>query len=299
MDYSFPHYLLSKQSVDDRALNRTVLEAMQASLPETSVNMVEVGAGIGSMLRRLLRWEALPARVDYSLVDVMPENIRSARDWLPEWAVPGGYQVKPLTGGDIRLSASSSVVQTHFIQADVFDYIQSQPGPADLLIAHALLDLLPLPGSLPKLFSLVKPDGLAWLTANFDGLTTFEPVVDPALDAHIERLFHGTMDERITNGVLSGDSRTGRHLFAHLEQAGVQIVSAGASDWVVYPLQGQYPADEAYFLRFILSFFETSLSGHPDLDPAQFSRWLAARRAQVDQGKLVYIAHQLDFLVRV
>ncbi len=175
----------------------------------------------------------------------------------------------------------------------------SQSSPADLLIAHALLDLLPLPGSLPKLFSLVKPGGLAWLTANFDGLTAFEPVIDPALDAHIETLFHQTMDERITKGRRSGDSRTGRHLFAYLEQAGALVLSAGASDWVVYPVHGQYLADEAYFLKFILHFFETSLTGHPELDQAQFARWLAQRRAQVENGELVYIAHQMDFLVRV
>jgi hypothetical protein len=299
MEYSFPHYLLSKQSVDDRALNRAVLDVMKAGLPETSATIVEVGAGIGSMAKRLLGWDVLPARVDYTLVDVMPENMDFARDWLPEWASQNRYQVESLTGEAVRLSGPACDIQIHFIQADVFDFIQSRPAAADLLIAHALLDLLPLPESLPKLFSLVKPGGSAWLTANFDGLTSFEPVSDPALDARIVTLFHKTMDERITNGVRSGDSRTGRHLFSHLEQAGAQIVSAGASDWVVYPLRGQYPADEAYFLQFILYFFESSLTGHPDLDPAQFAGWLAARRRQVERGELVYIAHQLDFLVRV
>ena len=299
MDYSFPHYLLSKQSVDDRALNRTVLDVLKASLPGSNLTIIEVGAGIGSMLKRLLRWDILPAHVDYSLVDVMPANISFVRGWLPEWAAQNAYQVESMAGDVIRLSSPACVVQTHFIQADVFDFIQSQPGAADLLIAHSLLDLLPLPESLTKLFSLVKPAGLAWLTAAFDGLTAFEPVIDPALDARIETLFHKTMDERITNGIRSGDSRTGRHLFAYLGQSGAEILSAGASDWVVYPHQRQYPADEAYFLQFILYFFETSLTGHPDLDQAQFTRWLAARRAQVERGELVYIAHQMDFLVRV
>jgi SAM-dependent methyltransferase len=299
MEYSFPHYLLSKQSVDDRALNRLVLDDLKARLPVTSMNVIEVGAGIGSMLRRLLGWRVLPPMADYTLVDLMPENISFARDWLPEWAGQNKVQVETLTGGDLRLSASASVVQIHFVQADVFDFVGSQPGRADLLIAHALLDLLPLPESLPKLFSLIQPGGLAWLTANFDGLSAFEPVIDPLLDAQIELLFHKTMDERITGGVRSGDSRTGRHLFAYLEQAGAEIVSAGASDWVVYPLQGRYPADEAYFLQFILNFFETSLSGCPELDQVQFAGWLAARRLQAERCELVYIAHQMDFLVRV
>jgi hypothetical protein len=299
MKFSFPQYLLSKQSVDDRALNRTVLEALRTSLPRMHLNVTDVGAGIGSMLARLLRWQLLPASADYTLVDEMPENIAFARRWLAEWAVQNNCPIEKRRGGDLHLTAPAGLVQAHFVQADVFDYGLSAPPPADLLIAHAFLDLLPLPGSLPRLFALVKPGGLAWLTINFDGLTAFEPPIDPALDARIEQLFHQSMDERITNGIRSGDSRTGRHLFGYIEEAGATILSAGASDWLVYPQQGRYPADEAAFLRFILHFFETSLIGCPDLDPAQFAGWLAQRRSQVDEAKLIYIAHQLDFLVRV
>jgi SAM-dependent methyltransferase len=299
MDYSFPHYLLSKQSVDDRALNRSVVDELKGSLPGTSLKVIEVGAGIGSMLRRLLRWNILKESVDYTMVDLMSENTDFAHGWLPEWAVHNGCKVDLLPGGDIRLNSNAVDVQIHFVPSDVFDFINLKPDQADLLIAHALLDLLPLPQSLSRLLSLVKPGGLAWLAANFDGVTSFEPLLDPALDSQIESLFHKTMDERITNGTPSGDSRTGRHLFSYLEQAGATIVAAGASDWVVFPVHGRYPADEANFLRFILHFFETSLSSRPELDAGKFSGWLAARQAQIDRGELVYIAHQLDFLVRV
>ena len=285
--------------MDDRALNRTVLAALQANLPGAAIDIVEVGAGIGTMLGRLLRWNILPVSIDYTLVDEMSENIAYARRWLPEAVAQNGLAAESLADGSLRLSAPAGLVQAHFVQSDVFDYILSAPPCADLLIAHAFLDLLPLPASLVKLFALLKPGGLAWLTINFAGMTTFEPVIDSALDALIERLFHKTMDERITNGVRSGDSRTGSHLFGYLQQAGATILSAGASDWLVYPQQGRYPTDEAAFLRFILHFFESSLTGHPELNQARFTRWLRLRRAQVERGELVYIAHQLDFLVRV
>ena len=137
------------------------------------------------------------------------------------------------------------------------------------------------------------------MTLNFDGSTIFEPVIDPAFDAIVEALYHRSMDERITGGQPSGDSRTGRHLFAHLRRAGAEILEAGASDWVVFPRQGGYPADEAYFLHFILHFFESSLKGYPDMDQQRFARWLEVRHAQVERGELVYIAHQIDFLARV
>ncbi len=102
------------------------------------------------------------------------------------------------------------------------------------------------------------------------------------------------MDTRPTGG----DSRSGRHLFGHLKQAGVDILAAGASDWVVYPVNGAYPAEEAYFLHFILHFFETSLAHHPELDPRLLEAWIKQRRAQIERAELVYIAHQMDFLIR-
>jgi hypothetical protein len=329
MIYSFPRYLLAKQTVDDHALNRVVLDVLKSALSVYPfLSVVEVGAGIGTMLARLLRWDILPPSVDYTLVDEMPENVAFAREWLPRWARENGYEVEILPDETIRFSASQSTptpssVSVHFVCADVFDYIRS-PAPAagqvsasspDLLIAHAFLDLLPMPESLPKLFSLVKPGGLAWLTINFDGVTTFEPPIHSSvngirfsasqsarasasssdnLDAAIERLYHQTMDTRPTGG----DSRSGRHLFGYLKQAGGEILSAGASDWVVYPVNGQYTADEAYFLHFILHFFENSLHDHPELDSTQFATWLATRRAQIDRGELVYIAHQMDFLYK-
>jgi SAM-dependent methyltransferase len=300
MDYSFPHYLLSKQSVDDRALNRTVIDSLRAALTEIlpsqdTFRIIEVGAGIGTMLARLLRWGLLPfPMVEYILVDEMPENIVYARQWLSQWAKENGYAIR--TSGDIiSLSAHQCVIEVHLVCSDIFAYIASSPTPSQLLVAHAFLDLLPMPESLTRLFSLLKPDGLAWLTVNFDGVTSFEPVVDQELDVQIERLYHRSMDERPTGG----DSQSGRHLFGHLEQAGARILSAGASDWVVYPVDGQYPADEAYFLNFILYFFELSLGSHPELDASAFQDWLERRRAQIERGELVYIAHQMDFLVRI
>lgn len=292
MEYSFPHYLLSKQSVDDRAFNRTVLDSLKANLPATPIRIIEVGAGIGTMLTRLLRWE-LVAKTNYILVDEMAENIQTAREWIPRWAVEAGLSVERIEQDQLRVFDQAHDVHIRYERADVFDFIKKNPAPADLLIAHAFLDLLPMPESMLKLLALTKH--LAWLTINFDGLTSLEPTIDAALDEQIERLYHATMDTRPTGG----DSRAGRHLFSHLQKAGAQVLSAGASDWVVHAVNGKYPADEAYFLHFILHFFEESLSGHAELDGIAFATWLKERRAQIERGELVYIAHQMDFLARV
>ncbi len=298
--FSFPRYLLSKQSVDDRALNKDVLSALKANLPATPLSVIEVGGGIGTMLARLLRWEVI-THANYTLVDAMAENIRFARSWLPQWASENGLDAKTTSETQLRLFDAQRFdcaqhrreVCVQLVQADVFDFIAQRPAAADLLIAHAFLDLLPMPHSLAPLLSLTND--LAWLTLNFDGLTTLVPGLDPGLDAVIERLYHETMDTRPGGG----DSRSGRNLFGYLKQAGVRIEAAGASDWVVYPHEGQYPTEEAYFLQFILHFFEESLGNHPGLERAAFADWLEKRREQVRRGELVYIAHQMDFLIKV
>jgi hypothetical protein len=290
--HSFPHYLLAKQSVDDRALNKTVIDALKANLPAEPIAIIEVGAGIGTMLTRLLRW-GLVAKTNYILVDEMAGNIAAAREWIPLWAVEAGLSVERIEQDLLRVFDQTRDARIQFECADVFDFIKRNRAPADLLIAHAFLDLLPIPESMPKLLSLTK--NLAWLTINFDGVTSLEPLIDAALDERIERLYHATMDARATGG----DSRAGRHLFSHLRKAGAEVLAAGASDWVVHAVNGKYPADEEYFLNFILHFFEESLTGHGELNAADFSNWLKERRAQIERSELVYIAHQMDFLAKI
>ncbi len=291
MEYSFQRYLLSKQSVDDRALNSNVLDALKENLPARPIRVIEIGGGIGTMIRRLLRWDILQ-NAEYVLVDAMRENVEAAARLLPQWGRKQDLTVERSAENQIRMSDSRREIRIALEAADLFDFIQKNPQPADLLIAHAVLDLLPMPESMSKILSLTK--NLAWLTINFDGLTTLEPQIDSALDEKIERLYHASMDNRPTGG----ESRAGRRLFAHLRNAGAEILAAGASDWVVYAARGRYPADEKYFLRFILRFFEETLTGNKELNAEEFAAWLEKRRAQIERGELVYIAHQMDFLAR-
>lgn len=279
MEISFQRYLAAKQTVDDRALNGRVWQAMANALRDQPWDVLEIGAGIGTMIERL-EAAGLLERARITAVDNQPENITTARERLARIG-----EKRPLT------------LET----LDLFDLLDRQQGEpmCDLLIAHAFLDLMDIPRTLPRIFSLIRPGGYFYFTINFDGVTTFEPTIEPVFDELVERLYHRTMDERVTNGRVSGDSRSGRHLFSLIPQAGGQILAAGSSDWVVYGDENGYPDDEAYFLQVILHFFEQSLSGHPVLDSGQFAAWLAERRAQIERGELVYIAHQIDFFGRV
>ena len=290
MEYSFPHYLLSKQSVDDRALNKDVLNALRACPLPQPLRIIEVGGGIGTMLKRLIRWNLI-CDAEYILVDEQPENIEYASAWIQQWAERDGFRGERNGRNRLQICDATHDIRIRLERADVFDFIRKNQQPADLLVAHAFLDLLPMPESLSLLLSLTK--GLAWLTINFDGVTKLEPTIDAALDERIERLYHKTMDTRPTGG----DSRSGRHLFGHLRRLGAEVLASGSSDWVVHAVNGKYPEEEAYFLQYILRFFEESLTGHPELDGNAFAGWLQERCKQIERGELVYIAHQLDFLI--
>ena len=277
MNYNFPRYLAAKKTVDDRALNKDVWKALQQSMPDQP-DILEIGAGIGTMVERLVA-KGVVRNGRYTAIDNQPANIDTARSRL--------NSLPP----DLSLTLET---------IDVFDFAAREQGKRtwDVLIAHAFLDLMDIAAALPILLSLLKPGGLCYFTINFDGVTSLEPAIEPEFDALIEQLYHQTMDEREVNGRYSGDSRSGRHLFSLLRQNNIDILAAGSSDWVVFADKDGYPADEAYFLHFILHFFHQSLRNHTQLDAAKFEAWIAQRRAQIETGELVYIAHQLDFLGR-
>jgi hypothetical protein len=300
--YSYRRYLAAKKSVDDRALNRSVWETLGQSLPASRrLEVLEVGAGIGTMLERMLDWGLLSSDASYAGIDVQAGNIAAARERLGIYANQHGFQVSKPTGqqdGGQRIWRPGQYVDIEWEATDLFDFAAREAGRRtwDLLVAHAFLDLLDVPSALPVLFSLLREGGLFYFSINFDGVTLFEPAIDPDFDEQVQALYHCTMDERLTAGKPSGDSRAGRHLFACLKAAGASILGAGASDWVVFPGPAGYPEDEAYFLHFIIQTIDGALAGHPKLDSQRFATWIAERHAQVDHAELVYIAHQLDFV---
>ena len=303
--YSFPRYLAAKKSVDDRALNRHVWNSLADALPRSSAESplcaLEIGAGIGTMLERMLEWGLLEY-ADYTALDALPENIAASRERLPAWAKERGYQATQSGDSQFSIQGQARSVRLDLKVADLFDFIAANDRRPqglrrwDLLIAHAFLDLMDIPTTLPQLFNLLRPGGLFYFTINFDGATLFEPAIDPVFDDLIQALYHRTMDERIMDGKPSGDSRAGRHLFKRIQDAGGHILDAGASDWVVFPTPQGYPHDEAYFLHFIIHTLHQALRGHPELDTARFEEWIARRHRQIEDSLLVYIAHQLDFL---
>src|ERR1700692_2824966 len=275
MTSGYARYLAAKTTVDDRALSRHVLAECRRLMPADAPQVLEVGAGLGTMVARLLDWGAVGAG-EYILLDADRPLLDDSRRWLRDWAaarglrsdlLPDGLQV-----GDLRVRLE---------HAELGRYLEAAHGAlADVLIANDVLDLVDVPAVLPGLLRLLVPGGVYWFTINYDGESIFAP--GHPHDDQVMHAYHRDMDERVRYGRPAGDSRTGRRLFHYLRAAGAPALAAGASDWVVSAgPDGNYPGDEAYFLRSILSTIQSALESRQEwVEPAVLATWLAERGRQ-------------------
>jgi SAM-dependent methyltransferase len=293
MTLDYARYLAAKTTVDDRALNRHVLAELFRLMPAGAPRVLEVGAGLGTMVARLMDWAAVVAG-EYILLDADRQLLDSSRRWLRDWAAARDLPCDPLPDG-LRVGD----LRVRLVHAELGSYLEAAHGaPADVLIANAVLDLVDVPAVLPGLLRLLVPGGIYWFAINYDGESIFAP--GHAHDDQIMQAYHRDMDERFRYGRPAGESRTGRHLFHYLRAAGAPALAAGSSDWVVHAgPDGTYAGDEAYFLRSILNTIRNALRDRRDwVEPADLADWLAERSRQLAAGELVYIAHQVDFVGR-
>jgi SAM-dependent methyltransferase len=293
MTWDYARYLAAKTTVDDRALNRPVLAELRRLMPAGAPRFLEVGAGLGRMVARLMDWGAVGAG-EYILLDADQQLLDGSRRWLCDWAASRGLRSDLLPDG-LQLGD----LRVRLVHAELGSYLEAAPAAlADVLIANAVLDLVDVPAILPGLLRLLTPGGAYWLTINYDGESIFAPGHPD--DDQIMHAYHRDMDERIRYGRPAGESQTGRHLFHNLRAAGAPALAAGSSDWVVSAgPDGSYPGKEAYFLRSILNTIHSALRNRPDrVEPAHLADWLEVRGRQLAAGELVYIAHQLDFAGR-
>src|SRR6201982_2115507 len=147
MPSGLPRYLAAKTTVDDRALNQHVLAGLRRLMPAGAPRVLEVGAGLGTMVARLMDWGVVGTG-EYILLDADRQLLEDSRRWLRDWAaarglrsdlLPDGLQV-----GDLRV---------RLVHAELGSYLEAPHGAAlaDVLIANAVLDLVDVPTVLPGL----------------------------------------------------------------------------------------------------------------------------------------------------
>lgn len=297
MTGEFQRYLRAKRTVDDRALDRRLLDRLRGGLEALAaerepLRILEVGAGIGTMIERAVEWGLFPAgAIQYTAVDIDDANVETLRRGLPERIA--GRDASVTAGETLTLDGADWTVTVEPIVADAVEYVTGADREWDLLVGAALLDIVPL-ADLPALLGGLDTGGLFYFPITFDGATRFQPA-HPA-DRAVERHYHDHMD-----GKPGGNSRAGGATLARCRALdGVTLLDAAGSDWIVRPVDDGYPGDEAYFLRHILETVETAVGeSAPEAFGATLADWLDTRRTQLDAAELVYLTHQLDLLGRL
>ncbi len=294
-----PRYLAAKKTIDDRALNHHVWETLRQALPQRTgyepINILEIGAGIGSMLERMVDRELLIGPVTYMATDCDPGQLRAARTYLAHWAKRRGHDLTWSGAHRARLSSArvDIALALEAVSAEELADGPDAQDPFHLLAAHAVLDLVDFPAVLPQLFSRLTKNGLAYFTCNFDGETIFLPEYHG--EEEIMRLYHASMEERLT-----GASHTGRRLMTFLQAPGLELLAAGSSDWLIHPRNRRYTRDEAFFLHALVETVAAELTKKPrppsgSADLATWARW---RHRQIETGELSLLARHIDLLAR-
>ena len=291
-------YLAAKRSVDDRAIDRRVwdrfVDELDRRASETGgpLRILEVGAGVGSMITRLAERDAFTGRVRYRAIDLEPATITDGRSFLPGWIEAAGYEVSSTANGLVATRPDGSVeLEMRLESADLFEV----DAEVDAVVAAAVLDVVPLRAAIEHLSNLLVDDGLLYAPTTFDGGTSFAPT-DP-LDDRIEGLYHRHMDELREQ---PGGSRAGRRLLYTLPECGYETLAVGAGDWIVRPIDGEYPAEEEHFLASILETIDAAVGEYPasEISPERRERWIERRFQELDRGVLTFVAHNLDVLAR-
>jgi len=262
-------YLEAKRTVDDRAIDHRVRDRLLEALPDAP-RIVEAGAGTGATVPRLRDWGVTAG--EYRGIDRNGAVLDLARE--RRMAECGGDPA----GTGFRVDD----LTVRFERGDALD--AGLDGWADLVVAQAFLDLVPIDGALDAFERALRPGGLVYAPITFDGETAFQP--DHPADEAVVAAYHEAID-----GEPGRDARAGRHLLNRCRERDGDLLAVGASDWVVYPPS---PADEHYFLETILDFVAEAVEGVVDGAEA----WLDARRRQLDEERLSYVAHGYDVLYR-
>jgi SAM-dependent methyltransferase len=269
MRNDFARYLAAKRSVDDRALNGRVWRRLLNELASSAADplrIVDAGAGIGTGAERIAEW-----RLAEPLSKLRYMGVEPREELLEE----GSFRLRALPFPAELVSATLAA----------FAARDGNRGRFDVVVAHALLDVVDLGPALEALVGLSRPGGILYFPIVFDGETLFEPSLEA--DETILAAYHGTMRE---------EGRTGRKVFHRLRSLRTDVLEMGSSDWIVHPSGSGYPADEAFFLEFILTTIETAVRDR--VAASTLDAWVAKRRRQLEAAELLYGAHQLDVLAR-
>jgi SAM-dependent methyltransferase len=261
-------WLAAREPFDEAALDRgsiAAIRAWAAGIPSNRpMRVVDLGSGTGVALRRATTWLA-GRPIEAFAVDSDAELLAQSA------AIPVlGDLLRPLSevGGP-------------------------EDGTVDLVLGHAVADLVPLDALAARVAALVRPGGLIHLALTYDGETVFSPSEDPSLDSRMIDAYHRHMDLR-AGSPAHGGSTAGRRLAPELERAGLRVLRSAPSTWKVTGKDRHARIVFGRMLRFITDGV-LAVGGVPT---AEVYRWDASRRRFLDSGELRLQVRHVDVVAQ-
>ena len=289
--FDYPEYLSAKKDIDDTSLNRKVWDTMSGWLlssqnKDNTVEILEIGAGTATMIERLLDAKLL-MNCRYTALELEPGFREHAMERLRNWSKENDLAFTIVAPEKWIISHESTRIEIHWRGDDITKNMDSyQDGSFDLIIAHAVLDLLPVPECLDNILKLIRPGGAFYFSLNFAGETVFTPREEE--DAEILKAYHGDMDKRF-RGLDWQPSRTGIELGNWLRDHGHKVIAEGESNWQLSSLDVNDDKIQL-FIRNIIETIEKALSGMKGLDT-----WIEKRKDQLESGRLKFFAANKDY----
>ena len=285
--FDYSAYLNAKRAIDDRSLNPDVWSAMAhwvaLQQPSGPLRVLEIGAGIGTMIERWLE-STLATHCLYTALEREAGFADDARKKLARWCRENAYGFDE-NGTCWRLENRDTVFEIRWVCEDAFNIANLFESSAfDLVLGHAVIDLLPVPLFLPDLLRLLTSQGAFYFSINYAGETVFTPALES--DVEILSAYHRDMDNRFPE-LEWRPSHTGSLLGGWLEAQGHVVAAQGPSDWKIHPGSGRI--EDRIFMGNILDTIETALTPMPELN-----EWLSLRRHQLAAGKLGLRASNRD-----
>jgi SAM-dependent methyltransferase len=289
--FDYPEYLSVKKSIDDTSLNRKVWDTMagwllSSQIDNETIEILEIGAGTATMIERLLD-EKLLLNCRYTALEIEPGFRDYAQQRLQNWSNKNNYAFLIKEPDNWIISQGTCRVDIQWHTNDITKRKDCYPtGSFDLIIAHAVIDLLPVPDCMGDIIKLLRADGGYYFSLNFAGKTVFTPREEE--DEDIITAYHRDMDKRFP-GLDWQPSRTGIELGTWLRDQGHKIIAEGESNWQLSSLD----VTDVHIQRFINNILETiskALAGLPGLDT-----WVTKRKEQLESGKLKFFVANKDY----